>query len=389
MNRFRNSALTTWTVSAVMAWLLALVSLGDLKISEFQAKNLATLDDEQLASSDWIEIRNEGAAEVNLEGYFLTDDPENLDKWVFPGLRVGARDEITVFASGKNQHTRQTLFEQSNPIKPTHTNFRLSSAGDYLALVQPDGMTIEHAYGPSYPRQVGDVSYGISDTGEMGYFKTPTPGKRNGATESLGPYGSEVMNVTGRPVAGETKTTVITAKVLPNESEIAKVTLFYRFMFKNEAALEMRDDGEAPDEAAGDGVYSASFSMTTLFGSAVKPGEMLRWRVEAEDDQGAVFSDPWVHDPDDADIYYGTVAVDPSIDTRLPVLHRFFEEPNRAETGSGTRGSLFYEGALEPSFMTMSLSGSEEALQPVGRRKLTRLSLTRTMNSSLMRICRV
>ena len=93
MNRFRNSALTTWTVSAVMAWLLALVSLGDLKISEFQAKNLATLDDEQLASSDWIEIRNEGGAEVNLEGYFLTDDPENLDKWVFPGLRVGARDE--------------------------------------------------------------------------------------------------------------------------------------------------------------------------------------------------------------------------------------------------------------------------------------------------------
>ena len=350
MNQSLRNVLTIGLVSAVLFWPLAYESLGDLKISEFQAKNLATLDDEQLSSSDWVEIRNEGGSEVNLEGYFLTDDPENLDKWVFPNLRVGAGDEITVFASGKNQHTRQSLFEQSNPIKPTHTNFRLSSAGDYLALVQPDGLTIEHAYGPSYPRQVGDVSYGISDTGEMGYFKTPTPGKRNGAIESLGPYVSDVVNVTGRPVVGETKTTVITAKVLPNESEIAKVTLFYRFMFKSEVALEMRDDGEAPDEAAGDGVYSASFSMTTLFGSAVKPGEMLRWRVEAEDDQGAVFSDPWVHDPDDSDIYYGTVAIDPSIDTKLPVLHRFFEEPNRAETGSGTRGSLFYEGAFGAEF---------------------------------------
>lgn len=349
MNSFHRHYLAGWAVSMLVAT-ITVPAFGALKISEFQAKNLASLDDEQLASSDWVEIRNEGGSEVDLQGYYLTDDPENLDKWVFPSLKVGAGDEITVFASGKDQHTRQTLFQQSNPIKPTHTNFKLSSAGDYLALVQPDGVTIEHAYAPVYPRQLGDVSYGISDTGEMGYFKTATPGKSNGAIESLGPYVSEVMNVTGRPVVGETKTTVITAKVMPNESEIAKVTLFYRFMFKNEVSLAMKDDGASPDETAGDGIYSASFSMTTLFGSAVKPGEMLRWRVEAEDDQGAVFSDPWVHDPDDSDIYYGTVAMDPSIDTKLPVLHRFFEQPNRAETGSGTRGALFYEGEFGAEF---------------------------------------
>ena len=350
MNQRLRSAQSIGLVSAMLAWPLSFESLAALQISEFQAKNLATLDDEQLASSDWIEIRNEGGAEADIEGYFLTDDPENLDKWAFPSLKVGAGDEITVFASGKNQHTRQTLFQQSDPIKPTHTNFKLSSSGDYLALVQPDGVTIEHAYGPSYPRQVGDASYGISDTGVMGYFKTPTPGKGNGAIESIGPYVSEVVNVTGRPVSGETKVMVITAKVMANESEISRVTLFYRFMFKNDVSLEMKDDGESPDETAGDSVYSASFGMTTLFGSAIKPGEMLRWRVEAEDDQGAVFSDPWVHDPDDSDIYHGTVAVDPTIDTKLPVLHRFFDAPNRAETGGGTRGALFYEGAFGAEF---------------------------------------
>ena len=344
------NVLTIGLASAAIAWTLSFETFAALRIAEFQAKNLATLDDEQLASSDWIEIRNEGGAEANIQGYFLTDDPENLDKWAFPSLKIGAGDEITVFASGKDQHTRQTLFQQSDPIKLTHTNFKLSSSGDYLALVQPDGVTIEHAYGPSYPRQVADVSYGISDTGQTGYFKTPTPGKGNGAIESLGPYVSEVTNETGRPVSGETKTTVITAKVVPNESEIAKVTLFYRFMFRNEVMLEMKDDGETPDETAGDSIYSASFSMTTLFGSAIKPGQMLRWRVEAEDDQGAVFSDPWVHDPDDSDIYRGTVAVDPTIDTKLPVLHRFFESPNRAETGGGTRGALFYEGSFGAEF---------------------------------------
>ena len=117
-----------------IAWTLSFEAFADLRIAEFQAKNLASLDDEQLASSDWVEIRNEGGSEVDLQGYYLTDDPENLDKWVFPSLKVGAGDEITVFASGKDQHTRQTLFQQSNPIKPTHTNFKLSSAGDSTSV---------------------------------------------------------------------------------------------------------------------------------------------------------------------------------------------------------------------------------------------------------------
>ena len=348
MNSMHRQYLVIWLLGAFV------VSLGPgysaLRISEFQAKNLATLNDEQLTSSDWIEIHNDGDAEVNLQGYYLTDDPENLDKWVFPSLSVAPGKAITVFASGKDQHTAQTVFQRDNPIKPTHTNFRLSSSGDYLALVQPDGTTIEHDYGPQFPRQMGDVSYGISSTGEVGYFKTPTPGALNGNLDLLGPYVSEVTNVTGRPVIGETDTMIISAWVQPNEHPIAEVTLFYRFMFKNEVAVEMKDDGASPDEVAEDGVFTASFSTVTLFGSAIKPGEMARWRIEAKDDQGSVFSDPWVHDPEDADIYYGTVAIDPSIDTKLPVLHRFFEQPSRAENVGGTRGAIFYEDTFGAEF---------------------------------------
>ncbi|NIP93009.1 MAG: hypothetical protein GWO24_05935, partial [Akkermansiaceae bacterium] len=42
-----------------------------------------------------------------------------------------------------------------------HTNFRLTSGGEYLALVRPDGTTVEHHYAPAYPLQVQDVSYGL------------------------------------------------------------------------------------------------------------------------------------------------------------------------------------------------------------------------------------
>ncbi len=329
---------------------LLLPASAALRISEFQAKNLATLDDEQLSSSDWIEIHNDGDSEANLEGYFLTDDPADLMRWTFPKLSVNAGEQIVVFASNKNQHTPQTLFTKANPIKPTHTNFKLSSSGDYLALVNPDGMTIEHEYAPGYPRQVAEVSYGISSTGELGYFKTPTPGVINGTADPLGPFVSDVTNVTGRPDLETAKFITITAKVTPNGSPITNVTLHHRFDFKNELKTSMKDDGATPDETASDGIYSASFSLTTLFGSAVPPGGLIRWRVEAEDEQGTVFAWPWAHDPEDADIYHGTVALDPSIDTKLPVLHRFFEQPNLAERSSGTRGALFYEGEFGAEF---------------------------------------
>ncbi|MDF1785870.1 MAG: hypothetical protein P1U82_08365, partial [Verrucomicrobiales bacterium] len=81
MNSFHRHYLAGWAVSMLVAT-ITVPAFGALKISEFQAKNLASLDDEQLASSDWVEIRNEGGSEVDLQGYYLTDDPENLDKWV-------------------------------------------------------------------------------------------------------------------------------------------------------------------------------------------------------------------------------------------------------------------------------------------------------------------
>ncbi|KKL06942.1 hypothetical protein LCGC14_2590980, partial [marine sediment metagenome] len=43
-----------------------------------------------------------------------------------------------------------------------HTNFKLAGAGEYLALVRPDGTTVEQEFAPEFPTQAGDISYGIS-----------------------------------------------------------------------------------------------------------------------------------------------------------------------------------------------------------------------------------
>lgn len=326
--------------------LLALPAKAELRISEIQAENLNTLDDDELNSPDWVEIENTGDSAEDLRGYFLTDSRGKLDKWEFPsGIKVPAGKQIVIFASEKDQHTPLTIFQQSDPIKPTHTNFKLGVKGEYLALVAPDGETVVYDFPDEYPRMVGNVSYGIDSNGDMGYFKEPTPGEANGVSVPLGPFIDDVVNVTGPPDVATTDTMVITAEVLENEFPVSRVSLYHRFMFKSESRTTMRDDGEVPDETAGDGVYTAEISLKSVFGAQVASGEMIRWRVEAEDDQGNAQRLPLFHDPGNADEYFGTVAQDASLATsNLPILHWFIESPNSANTDSGTKASVSYLG---------------------------------------------
>ncbi|MCA9262771.1 MAG: lamin tail domain-containing protein, partial [Planctomycetales bacterium] len=140
-------------------------------VSEFMADNESTLADEDGAFSDWIELHNTDATPVSLDGWYLTDDDGQLDKWQIPDVTLSANDYLIVFASNKNR---------SDPAGELHTNFGLSNNGEFLAVVRPDGTTVEFAYAPEFPNQQNDVSYGLaSDQITQGYFLSPTPGSPN------------------------------------------------------------------------------------------------------------------------------------------------------------------------------------------------------------------
>ena len=121
-------------------------------ISEFMADNTHTLTDEDGVYADWIEIYNTGADAVNMDGWYLTDNAGDLTQWRFPSTNLNAGSFLVVFASGKNRRS---------PGAPLHTNFKLSAEGEYLALVEQDGVTIATEFTPKYPRQVPDVSFGV------------------------------------------------------------------------------------------------------------------------------------------------------------------------------------------------------------------------------------
>src|ERR1017187_9676960 len=110
-------------------WFLAGASLAlaQLTITEFMASNKHTLLDEDGAPSDWIELYNAGTNTVNLDGWHLTDNASNLTKWTFPATNLAPNSFLIVFASGKDRAVAG---------QELHTDFALSSSGEYLALVR-------------------------------------------------------------------------------------------------------------------------------------------------------------------------------------------------------------------------------------------------------------
>jgi len=181
--------------------LLDLVS-AQVVITEFMASNNLTLEDENGRSSDWIEIQNQGAELVNLEGWTLSDEFANPTKWTFPSRDVGSGERLIVFASARDPS------EQIPNSEELHANFTLSQEGEYLGLFPPTSTLPSSDFAPSYPPQTTDVSYGVGSLGQMRSFDlTPESPEEGVDWESVtlgGSSGSQAISFdTGEPGASQ------------------------------------------------------------------------------------------------------------------------------------------------------------------------------------------
>ena len=156
----------------IFGFLLGIPVWGNPVITEFMADNETTIADEDGAFSDWIEIHNPDATPVSLANWALTDSATNLVKWVFPAVTLAPGEFLVVWASSKNRRVVGA---------PLHTNFALSKDGEFLALVRPDGTTVESSFAPKFPAQAGNESYGarfnstvLIAQGANGRYRIPT-----------------------------------------------------------------------------------------------------------------------------------------------------------------------------------------------------------------------
>ena len=171
-------------------------------ISEFMAANDGVNLDEDGQSSDWIEILNAGDESVDLAGWYLTDSMTSPKKWQIPSVELSPGETTVIFASNKDRQI---------PNQELHTNFKLASAGEYLALVRPDGVSVASEFSPSYPPQVENVSYGVPVTstehdlvsvGASGRVHVPTNDSLDPSNEStIGTWLDPSFNDGAWPVA--------------------------------------------------------------------------------------------------------------------------------------------------------------------------------------------
>jgi hypothetical protein len=530
---FKGQGQVNMSALGIMAENLPAGSNG-LFISEFVASNETSLIDEDGDSPDWIEIYNPTQQTVDMNGRYLTDDINDLNKWEFPSVQLSPGGFMVVFASGKDRR---------DPDSQLHTDFALRADSESIALVEPDGVTIAHAYW-DYQQQFTDIAYGLSsnsasiqtetillqegieakamiptdgslgqawtelafndsdwlsgnsgigydytgliglDIGAMrnvnqtvyvrirfevdntmaidklvlrmkyedgfvaylngfevaranapseselrwnsgaianrpdaeavdfedfdvtnykdflikginvlavhclnvtlgssdllilpelvaiqverlglseimeGYLLQPTPGASNRtALVQVGPAIRDVTKNPPQPASNEDL--VITARVTETYAPISDVRLILRINFIADSrwlpfdGLPMQDDGTGVDMVANDGIYTAAIP-SDFYAS----GDMVCWYVKAEDINGSTSRDPLFPYPNDSPEYYGTVVRDPTVNTRLSVIHWFVENVNASETDSGTRGSVFYLGEFYDNVVIHRRGGS-------------------------------
>ncbi len=124
------------TIAILWAFLpLSAQSVTAARINEVMIDNVDNYIDSYGKRSPWIEIYNSSAGSIDLAGCFLTDDPQNLKKYMIP-----KGDVLTAIKPRQSV----VFFADEMPLRGTfHLNFTLApNVSHYLALISNDGSTI-------------------------------------------------------------------------------------------------------------------------------------------------------------------------------------------------------------------------------------------------------
>ncbi len=147
-----------------------------LFINEVMSANTTTLRDGDVedadagslggAYSDWIEIYNSGAKDIDLTGYIISDSNSS---WVFPSGVVPTKGHLLVWASDKNKVAKDGQL---------HAYFKLSASGETITLRTPYGRTVDTVIVGALK---DDESFGrkTDASTEWVVFSKPTPSKEN------------------------------------------------------------------------------------------------------------------------------------------------------------------------------------------------------------------
>ena len=144
----------------------------ELYINEFMASNDSAFPGPQGDYPDWIEIYNPGNEDVDLSGYYMSDDLADTSAWF--QIPDTYPDSVTVPAGG------YILFYANKKMDVSVLNlgFKLKGSGEQVGLWSPDMVVLDSI---TYGEQYADTSYGRYPDGTDSWDFMPdyTPGASN------------------------------------------------------------------------------------------------------------------------------------------------------------------------------------------------------------------
>ena len=146
---------------------LVILSLanGQIFINEICTQNKNSIKDSYGNFADWIELYNSEDSDFDLSGYGLSDEENDLLKFIIPeNVIIKGNSFLIIFLS-----------KESSTEKEIHANFKLDKDGDVLYFSDKLGTLIEKI---DIPPLGEDYSYGRNEQGEF-EIMTPTPLLKN------------------------------------------------------------------------------------------------------------------------------------------------------------------------------------------------------------------
>ncbi|MBN1952646.1 MAG: lamin tail domain-containing protein [Bacteroidales bacterium] len=142
---------------------------AQLRINEIITANIEANFSTSFNYNDWVELHNYGSTTINLNGYSLSDDPEDPEKYqiwydiyLYPG-------QYYIISLDDKNYIHDVYI---------HTNFSLDVEGEYLGIYNASGSVVDSIY---FGKQTRDISYGRlpGDPDTWKYFTAPSPGSAN------------------------------------------------------------------------------------------------------------------------------------------------------------------------------------------------------------------
>lgn len=172
----------------------AQVSQKTVVINEFMASNDASVKDEAGEYEDWIELYNLSDKDVDMSGYYITDNPLNLKKFKFPAnTSIKAGKYLIVWA------------DEDQEQGPTHTNFKLSGSGEVIYLLDSNLVMLD------------SITFGAQTTNKSAARKP------NGTGNFV--IGNHTFGANNDGTSATNDIVTASLKIYPNPSSVGTITV--------------------------------------------------------------------------------------------------------------------------------------------------------------------